>query len=502
MIPDVIHHICTALSNDLGTLYSLALSSRLYSSIALPTLYLKLVKFPSDDDEDRLEEDATAYVNRVTKWSSLWKSLALSALDPTSTMTNYAAYLRVLNLRDLLSFMEEFRSPRAQCIRAEFFAEKGLQNCNKTYKSAGGQIRYDVNESADSLTDIITSGTRNVTTLIRQTSELPSPNKPLHFSRWLTFMPALESLQLFLAEVFEDERARHAVINCPNLKSLEIYSWTMYNALSTPGPDTSLAQLLSTITGRGLEILIIKHGFLNFGHLSLSALSRYHGKSLKELEILDISDVCLASFGMAQITNLRSCILSYPGLVIPNTTCDAISQFLARNTSLERLELRFAGLQDIFPTAIPSLRLKHLCLYNFINSLFLDPLWNAISTQSDSLETLVLGGVSQIPDSPCNTDAMLNAIRPLHKLKVLTITTSGVVVTDGDINQIVSSCRNLEEITLASRLSNESLKSLSTLPHLTTFILQFSLSLIPLIIDHGIHSLIWVFSSLLTLRQR
>jgi hypothetical protein len=502
MISDVIHHLCTALSNDLGTLYNLALSSRLYSSVALPTLYLKLVKFPSDDDEDRLEEDATSYANRLTKWSSLWKSLALSALDPTSTMTNYAAYLRVLNLRDLLSFMEEFRSPRAQRIRAEFFAEKGLQNCNKTYKSFGGQIRYDVNESADSLTDIITSGTRNVTTLIRQTSEQPFPDKALHFCRWLTFMPALESLQLFLAEVFEDERARHAVVNCPNLKSLEIYLWTLNLPLPPTDPDTSLAQLLSTIAGRGLEILIIKHGSTSFGHLSLSALSRYHGKSLKELEILDISDGCLASFGMAQITNLRSCILSYSGLVIPSTTCNAISQFLARNTSLERLELRLAGLQDIFPTAIPSLRLKYLCLYPLFNDVLLDPLWNAISTQSDSLETLILRGVSQDPDSPCNIDTMLNAIRQLHKLKVLTITTSGVVVTDGDINQIVSNCRNLEEITLPGRLSDESLRSLSTLPRLTTFISQFFLSLIPLNIDCGIRSLIWVFSSLLTLRQR
>ena len=448
-----------------------------------------LVKFPSDDDEDRLAEDATAYTNRLTKWSSLWKSLALSALNPTSTTINYAACLRVLNLRDLLSLMEEFRYHRAQRVRAEFFAEEGLQNCNKTYTFMEGQVRYDANASTYSLADIVASGTRNVTTLIRQTSERSSPNEASHLSRWLTCMPALESLQLLSAEVFEDKRARDAVTNCPNLKSLEIYLWTLNNALSsTTDPDASMSKLLSTITGHGLERLIIKHGLLSLRHLALSALSHYHGKSLNELEILDISDACLASFGIAQnITNLRSCILSYEGSVIPSTTCDAISQFLARNKSLERLDLRLVGLQDILPTSLPSLRLKRLCLYDFTDTVLPDPFWNAISTQSDSLETLILQADSEPPELLRATDAMLNAIQLLYKLKVLTITGFAVVITDGDINDIVSSCQNLEEITLASpALSNESLKYLSTLPCLTTFLSQFFLSLVPLIVGYRI----------------
>ena len=452
-------------------------------------LYSTLVKFPSDDDEDRLAEDATAYTTRLTKWSSLWKSLALSALNPTSTMIDYAACLRVLNLRDLVSLMEEFRFPRAHRVRAEFFAEEGLKDCNKTYKFMEGQIKYDVNASTYSLTDIIASGTRNVTTLIRQTSERPFPYEVSHLSRWLTFMPALESLQLFSAEVFEDERARDAVTNCPHLKSLEIYLWAPSNAISsTTDPDTSMSKLLSTITGHGLERLVIKHGFSSFRHLALSALSHYHGKSLNELEILDISDVCLASLGMAQnITNLRSCILSYDGLVIPSTTCDAISQFLVRNESLERLDLRLVALQDILPSALPSLRLKRLCINDFTDTVLPDPFWNAISTQSESLETLILQADSETPELLRMSNAMLISIRLLYRLKVLTITAFAVVVTDGNINEIASSCRNLEEITFASPvLSNESLKYLSTLPRLTTFLSQFFLSLILLIIERRI----------------
>ena len=504
-IPDVIYLICAALPSDLGTLYNIALSSRLYSSVALPTLYSTLVEFPSDDDEEKLAEDATEYANRLTKWSSLWKSLALSALNPTSTMINYAMYLRVLNLRDLLSLMEEFRNLRAQRVRAEFFAEEGLRGCNKTYKVMDGQTRQDANASTDSLADIIASGTRNVTTLIRQTYERPTSHDTSHLSRWLTFMPTLESLQLLSAEVFEDERTRDAVANCPNLKFLEIYRWTLSNLLSsTTDPDTYLSQLLSTITGQGLERLVIKHGLLSFRYLSLSALSHYHGKSLNELEISDISDTCLASFSMAQnITNLRSCILSYNGWVISRTTCDAISQFLARNKSLERLDLRLVGFQNILPTALPSLRLNSLCLYNVVDTVLPDPFWNALSSQSDSLETLILRADSENPELLLMTDVMLNAFRLLYKLKVLTITAFRVVITDENINEIVSSCRNLEEITLASpALSNESLRFLSTLPRLTTFISQFSLSLIPLIIERRTYSLLWLFNNLLGQRQR
>src|SRR5579871_2029049 len=131
MFVDVVLLICSFLSEDLETLYYLALTCRLYSTVALPALYSSLDRFPSEyDDEDRLAEDSQSYTARLTAWSSLWRSLAMSAKDPLSTTINYAAFLRVLNLTDLLSLMEEFRHQRGQQVRNCFFAG-GLEEYNK-----------------------------------------------------------------------------------------------------------------------------------------------------------------------------------------------------------------------------------------------------------------------------------------------------------------------------------------------------------------------------------
>ena len=111
--------LCTSLADDSGTLYCLSLGNRFYSTVALTALYASLAKFPSDyDDElDRVAEDATSFTRRISKWSSLWKSLAMSALDSQSTIINYAGALRILNLRDLFSLMEDFRTARVQGVR-------------------------------------------------------------------------------------------------------------------------------------------------------------------------------------------------------------------------------------------------------------------------------------------------------------------------------------------------------------------------------------------------
>ena len=481
---DVVHLLCSAVQH-VGTLYNLSLSSRLYSSVALSALYSNLVKFPADDEEDRLAEDANTFHSRLTKWSSLWRSLALSALNSNSTVINYAACIRVLNLRDLLCLMEEFRIPRAGNARQAFF-RGGLEECNKTRKHIGQpDIVFDYNSSADSVADIIIPGTRNVTTLIRQTTELPS-SSPGHLFRWLNFMPGLESLRMFSAEAFEDERARDAVARCRNLKSLEIYLWTdNRRGTSEMTPDEAFSQLLSTIKEVQLKRLAINHGETLFQQLALSGLSHYHGDTLAELEIQDISEEGLLALNIAtNITNLRSCILNYtgPGNFFeddPPDYCEAISQFLIRNRALESLDLSLEAIRYVLPPVLnSSLRLKRLCITDHSDTVFPDILWQAFASQSNSLECLILRRVFPDPELFTITDAMVNAIRLLYKLKVLTIMGFAESVTDSDIQAITSSCRDIEELSLASpHLSNDALTSLSTLPRLTTFLSQYFLLL-------------------------
>ena len=465
------------MADDGGTLYRLSLTSRFYSTIALAALYASLTKFPSDyDDEDRLAEDATSYSLRITKWSSLWKSLAMSAVDNRSTTINYARALRILSLRDLLSLMEEFRSLRAQSVRQTFFAG-GLEQCNmtRTYNISGTpQTVFDFNSSTDALTDMITRETRNVTTLIRQNTERPSLDQPGHLHRWLRHLPALETLQVFSGDTFEDERVRDAVTNCPNFKSLQIYHWP-----ANVDPDEALSQFVSSISGRGLERLVITHGHNCVRELAVSALSFYHGSALTELEVLDVSDACLKALEMAtNITNLRSCTFSLAGLrfTFPNEeSCDIVSQFLGRNPSLERLDLGLFGVDKILTPVLPILKLKHLSITDVHETILPDSFWTALNSQSSSLELLTLKTLNPYPDIICPSVQMINSIRLLYKLKVLDITAFSVLVSDWDVRNIVQSCPLLEDLNLASpSLSNQTLVQLATLPRLTNFACQYS----------------------------
>lgn len=367
--------------------------------------------------------------------------------------------------------MDEFRPIRGANARAAFF-RGGLETCKKMKTYNSGQDYFDCNSSADSLADIIIPGTHNVTTLIRETPERPS-SSPGHLFRWLSHLPSLEYLQVFSAEAFEDERARDAISTCQNLKSLELYLWTGTDK------DQALSQLLSTMSGVGLRRLAIKRAEHVFQQLSLSALSHYHGKTLTELDIQDISQSCLMTLDVApNITNLNSCILDYGGKTpFAESTLETISQFLIRNQSLKKLELRLGeGIQQILPAVLlSSVRLKRLSITDTSDMVLPDSFWNAFSSQSDSLECLILQSALPDPDIIGMTDAMLNAIRLLYKLRVLTITGFAVSVVDWDIQGIASSCPNIEHLSLASSaLTDHALTSLSTLPGLKTFLSQYA----------------------------
>ena len=468
---DIIHLICAQLADDLRSIYSLALCSRLYSSVALPALYSHLNKFPADyDDEDRLAEDPTAYTQRLTRWSSLWKTLAHSSMTPRTTTINYAAALRVLNLRDLSSLMEEFGKHFGQTARAEFF-NAGLEEYNKTrVMSVGkknGQI-FDWQVSADYLTDLIVRETRNVTMLIRQTT------LPDHLHLWLENTPSLEALQMFSGAPLGDERAVKALRGCPNFQSLELYYWPPQMIVGAMGdPDGLLARVLGSMTG-GLKRLVIKNGGVCFSELTLSALATYHGKSLLELEVVDLLPDCFYALGLApEITNLRTCSLQVDGLYQAFASDEhftAVSEFFARNTSLETLNLGIPVVAKVLGTSLKSLHLNHLSITDISDDIIPDSFWPSISSQASSLETLILDSKYRYFDLNLVPEEMLQAICLLHKLKTLIVSGFYPLVTDEDVGKIVDNCPDIEELSLASpTLSDHTLHHLCKLQRLRIF---------------------------------
>lgn len=453
------------LGDDLQTLYFLALSCRLFSTVALPALYSHLEKFPSDyDDEDRLAEDMQSYTTRLIKWSSLWKSLAKSAQNPHSTTMNYVSALRVLNLRDLLSLMDEFRLARGQRVRNAFFAN-GLEAYNKVRNFSYGksnQTMFDVNLAADCLTDLIAPRTTAVTTLIRQTT------LPDHLHLWVENMTSLKRLQVFSGEVLGDERVCVAVQACPNLKSLEIYHWPT----TTQNPDEQLARLFASTAGK-LERLVIKNSNSCFRELALSALSHHHGASLKTLEVLTFSPEVLGSLGLAtKITNLNSCTIQLSDSLwpAPSEVLDAFMNFISQNTKLEFIDVGLFPVGRILPSAIRELHLKHLSLTILSVDTLLNPFWGGIAAQGRSLESLTLQCEDWI-DIFYDQEQLFNAIRQLYKLKSLTLTGPFSVMRDENIEEIVNGCPELEELSCTSGgLTDRSLVSLSKLPKFTTLI--------------------------------
>jgi len=491
LLIDIVHLICSFLHNDLGTLYSLSLACRLYSTIALPALYTSLTTFPSNDDEDRLQPESLQTSARLRKWSSLWRSLALSALDPQRTFLPYARHLRVLDLRDLLSLMDELRPSRMAPWRKAFFAD-GLEECEKVRVFASGTY-FDFNLSTDFLADIITKGTRNAVALIRETPERPTAEEQGegHLARWLLNLPHLEFLQVFSAEVFEDERVRDALTQCPKLRSLTIYLWSQAAALGeATAEDSALSQLLSSAgQGVGLERFVMEHGTRTFGQLSISALSHFHGRTLVELEILDISTSALTQLSLASnVTQLRICTLSYDSHITPEIDnienyIKTLSSFLSSNASLQILDIRVPNMEAVLKSSLQNLHLHTLRLTELIKprveSLFGPDFWKAISTQSSSLQELYLppplvseNSLVEFSDLPGD---MMTAVCSLPKLRTLEARGFTRYITDEDVYNVVINCRELRQLMLTSPLlTDAALMSLSGLPELREFLAQYA----------------------------
>jgi hypothetical protein len=363
-----------------------------------------------------------------------------------------------------------------------------MEECEKMRVFASGTY-FDDNLSTDFLADIITRGTRNAVALIRQTPERPSADEAEgHLSRWLLNLPHLEFLQVFSAEVFEDERARDALTQCPKLRSLKLYLWAQAAAMGeAENEDTALSQLLSCIQGSGLERFLMKHGTSTFGQLSISALSHFHGKTLVELEILDISMAALTQFSLAtEITNLRSCTLSYDSTVAPVTSdpeyVQILSSFLSSNSSLRFLDIQLPLFQSIINATLKNLHLNTLRITEIAKSVpetvIIPEFWKAISTQASSLEELHLpppfiydNSLVEFSDIP--TD-MISAICTLSKLRVLGANGFTRYITDEDIHSLGLHCGELEQLSVvAPNLSDASLEGLSKLPKLKELFNQY-----------------------------
>jgi hypothetical protein len=203
-------------------------------------------------------------------------------------------------------------------------------------------------------------------------------------------------------------------------------------------------------------------------------LATYHGKSLIELDVVDLLPDCFYALALApEITNLRTCSLQVGGLYqafASDEQFTAVSEFFARNTSLETLNLGIPVVDKVLGTSLKSLHLNHLSITDISDDVIPDSFWPSISSQASSLETLILDSRYRYFELSLVPEEMLQAICLLHKLKILTISAFYPLVTDEDVGKIVENCPDIEEFSLASpALSDLTLHHLSKLHRLVIF---------------------------------
>lgn len=409
-----------------------------------------------------------------------------SALKPRKTTINYAAALRILDLRSLSILMQEFfpdvdpdstRQIR-QAAKKQFF-EGGLEEYNKTSPSVGEMTggTYNWIIVADCLTDLIVKETKNVTVL---EGRMVYDHLPGHLHLWLQNTPSLEALRLYSGSTLSDERVVEALNGCPNLRSLEFGQWGF--PADREDADAVLARLLRSMV-IGLRRLVIRDSQSSgggdsqgcFGELALSALSHYHGNTLRELEVFNLRRKCFFSLHLASnITNLRSCCLyvetKHNSWRDPEEKFAAVSEFFSRNTSLETLNVGIVGTSTILSKALPNLHLKHLIISNFADYNSDTPFLPVISSQANSLETLILRNHSYAEHPRRVTEEKLKVICLLHKLRVLTIAGFVSLLLDEQIGRIADNCPDVEEFSVASSaLSDCTLQHLSKLKRLRIF---------------------------------
>jgi hypothetical protein len=388
----------------------------------------------------------------------------MSAKFPRSTVINYAASLRVLNFRDLNTLMDELRISRAQAVRKAFFSG-GLEEYNKV-RTIGSATVFDGALATDGLADVIAPATKNVTTLIRQTT------LPDHLHLWLENMTFLERLQVFSGEVLGDERAHAALEACPNLKSIEIYHWPL---VPDSDPDEEFSKLLASMAGK-LERLVIKRGSYCFRHLSLSALAHHHGPSLRKLEVQDIDSECLPALGeTSQITNLRSCTI-HANLSFffsaGDEVLESISNFFVGNRLLENLDVKLPRSEKILPPVLRALKLKFIALDIPRPINLAAEFWSALASRADSVERFCYSDTDPLVG---DSRDLFCAVRLFYKLKSLTTTGDFFSPTDEDLKTIAAHCANLEELSCTTTvLSDDGLLALSKLSNFKTLICRYS----------------------------
>lgn len=223
------------------------------------------------------------------RWSILWRTLILSALD--STLYQYCRYLRELDLRDLSQLLDRLDEPKFRTkVMKQFFAGS-LSRFHHVIQTTGKHraTRLDAKKILNEIGDLMTQQAPMLEVISEPTiSDVLSTALPL----WAPRLSNLRELELWDGKALEGEETRDLLhVYCPKLHRLRIHH------SSGSEPDHYLAGMVGTMA---LDVLTSFEnlGTCNIGPETCLAFNN-HGQSLTALK-LALDQEGILSLGLLQ----------------------------------------------------------------------------------------------------------------------------------------------------------------------------------------------------------
>ncbi|KAK5104978.1 hypothetical protein LTS08_001251 [Lithohypha guttulata] len=465
---EILSIICQELGRerDFNTLFNCALSARTLADPALRTIYQyhelsPAFNFTEDDirSRDGTGEDSQHYFLR---WTSLWRSLIASSLEPSTTYKPYCRYSRILDFRNLTDMLE---SPRFRSAKRQFYA-RPLTKLAHTKKEG----KYETVDVVATINDVGETVIPKATLLEEMSGHL----RPGFLTRWISQTPRLKRMVLWRGDALNNDAGKAVADHCEHFNDLRVYEFL------DPDADEVVAKFLDQLNADTILYLrVISHN--NLGRLSFEALDRH--TTLKELMLNNLSREAMENLnGLKGCTNLE--VLSLEdgrGTVrleeLHNDVFLEVISWLSSCIKLKDITLKrfFDGPAILAAVAVaPEVRWSKLCLEGYTVRNASSASFHTALADQKHLEELYLSGNGEDTHSH-DLEIMVSSICQLGNLRELNLRQVSDEFDMTHISNLVLNLPLLEEFwTSGQELSSDILPllaNLRSLKNLTLFAL-------------------------------
>lgn len=272
---------------DFATLYNCIVSSKhIASSGAINALYRISHQAPIKGGGEGLPFSEQELL--VQKWTILWRTIILSALDNSETSYPYCKHLRFLDLRDLSDLLDDdkFRNKTLK----KFFSGK-LNQYHHVIRVGKRRVeRLDIKRIVAAIGDVITEASP----LLEQLSEPSNSNVfSVSLPEWAPRLANLTSLDLWDGNALAGDTVQNLLhVHCPRISSLRVYQ----------SPNQDADHVLASFIGGMPENSLIY--FENISDCRIGAETflalNHHGKSLRSLKLALDAEIGVLNLGLLQ----------------------------------------------------------------------------------------------------------------------------------------------------------------------------------------------------------